>query len=304
MEGVPETLTAKTTKSFPALSPTGGRWCIVLAAVLWSTSGGLTKILTQDTVLGLNTPQLDPIQIAFFRVLFAGLVLLPGLRWREISFRPLMLLMVGCFALMNVSYIWAQAVGTAANAVFLQYTAPMWLYLASITWLGEPVDRRSTATLVLGLLGISVILWGGRQEAQLTTSLLALFSGITFAGVLLGLRLLRSASSPWLTVLNHLGGALALAPFLWYLAPSLPSLPQLLVLLLFGAVQLGLPYWLMAAGLRVVSPQEAGALTLLEPLLNPVWAYLASGERVPPFTLAGGAFILGGLLWRYWPRRG
>src|SRR5262249_4485995 len=60
---------------------------------------------------------------------------------------------------------------------------------------------------------------------------------------------------------------------------------------------------LVARGLRSVSPQEAGTLTLIEPLLNPVWAYLISGEVPSPWTLVGGGFILGALAWRYWPRR-
>jgi drug/metabolite transporter (DMT)-like permease len=59
----------------------------------------------------------------------------------------------------------------------------------------------------------------------------------------------------------------------------------------------------MARGLRSGSPQEAGTLTLLEPLLNPLWAYLVSPatETPTPFTFAGGACILGALAWRYWP---
>ena len=70
-------------------------------------------------------------------------------------------------------------------------------------------------------------------------------------------------------------------------------------------VQLGLPYFLIARGLRVVSAQEAGAITLLEPLLNPLWAYLVAPEVEQPrlYTIVGGSFILGGLLWRYWPRK-
>jgi drug/metabolite transporter (DMT)-like permease len=119
---------------------------------------------------------------------------------------------------------------------------------------------------------------------------------------MLFLRTLRTASSRWLTVLNHFGGALALLPFVLPLPPPTPV--QLVVLFFFGAVQMALPYWLVARGLRVVSPQEAGAITLLEPLLNPVWAYLASPETEAPAaaTYLGGAFILGALAWRYWPR--
>src|SRR5205814_10522904 len=73
-------------------------------------------------------------------------------------------------------------------------------------------------------------------------------------------------------------------------------------LAVYGAVQMALPYWLVARGLRSVSPQEAGTLTLLEPLLNPLWAYAVSGETPHDFTLFGGVFILGALVWRYWPR--
>jgi drug/metabolite transporter (DMT)-like permease len=282
-------------------SPAQGRLCIVLAAVLWSLSGGFAKLLTQDTALALNSPLLDPLVIAFYRVLFAGLVLLPVLGRRDFSFRPFMLVMVACFATMNALYVSAQVLGTAANAVLLQYTAPMWMYLASVWWLGEPSDRRSYLALLVGMAGIAVIIAGGLHDAQLSVIAIGLGSGVAYAGVILGLRVLRGASSRWLTVLNHLGGALVLVPWVWSL-PS-PSGTQLGVLVVFGAVQMALPYWLVARGLRVVSPQEAGTITLLEPLLNPAWAYLVSGEKPSPFTVVGGVFILGGLCWRYWPWR-
>jgi drug/metabolite transporter (DMT)-like permease len=115
---------------------------------------------------------------------------------------------------------------------------------------------------------------------------------------------LRAASSNWLTVWNHLGAALFLLPAALWQGTSLTS-PQVGVLAVFGVVQLGFPYWLMARGLRVVSPQEAGILALLEPLLNPLWAFLAAPEAEAPtiYTFAGGACILGALVWRYWPAR-
>jgi drug/metabolite transporter (DMT)-like permease len=126
-----------------------------LAAVLWSLSGAFTKILTQDaSVLHLEGEPVPGVLIAFYRVLFAGLALLPTLRARDISFRPIMLAMVVSFASMNILYVLAMAWGSAANAVLLQYSAPMWMYLASIWWLGEPADRRSSVALVVGLAGI------------------------------------------------------------------------------------------------------------------------------------------------------
>jgi drug/metabolite transporter (DMT)-like permease len=276
--------------------------CIVLAALLWSTSGAFTKVLTRDTLLDLNTPEITPLQIAFFRVLFAGAVLVPTLRRRDLSFRPMMLPMVATFAIMNATFVSALALGTAANAILLQYTAPMWMFLVSVWWLGERADLRSFAALLIGLVGVGIIIKGGWDEAKLSVIGLGLGSGVAYAGVVVCLRVLRDGSSRWLTVLNHLGSALVLVPFVWLL--PLPSPGQLGLLFLYGAAQMGLPYWLMARGLRTVSAQEAGTITLLEPLLNPIWAYLVSREEPAQATLIGGTFILGALVWRYWPRGG
>jgi drug/metabolite transporter, DME family len=293
----------------------GGRTCIVLAALFWSTSGALTRLLREDTGLGLERPHpVDPLQIAFYRIFFAGLVLSLFLRRGDFSFRPGMVAMVLCFALMNALFISAIALGSAANAILLQYTAPMWMYLAAVWFLHEPADRRGAVSLVIGLAGIAVIVGGAVAEPQpeagsgrghpLLVLLLGLGSGVTYAGVVIGLRVMRDASSRWLTVVNHLGGAatLALVPQVWT-SPT-PSGPQFVVLFFYGALQMGLPYFLAARGLRTVSPQEAGTLLLLEPILNPVWAYLVSPatETLSPFTFAGGAFILGALAYRYWPR--
>jgi DME family drug/metabolite transporter len=288
--------------SVPSL--TRGRVYIALAAVLWSTSGAFTKILTKDTFFGLHEPHVWAIQIAFYRVFFAGLVLAPTLRLHDFSWRRLMLVAAVCFAVMNLLFVTAMDMGPAANAILLQYTAPMWMYLASIWWLGEPADRRSSVALAVGLVGIAVIV-GGTWEGggQMAVVAIALGSGVAYAGVMICLRVLRDVSPRWLTVWNHLCGALALVPFMWAL--PLPTWPQLACLVLFGALQMGLPYWLVTRGLRSVSPQEAGAITLLEPVLNPLWAYLVSPRTETPAaaTLLGGALIVGGLAWRYWPRR-
>lgn len=284
-----------------AITLAHGRWCIVLGTLLWSLGGGFAKLLTRDSALGLNLPPIRPEAIACYRVLFAGLVLLPTLRRCDLSFRRMMLVMVVCFGSMNYLYVRALTEGSAANAILLQYTAPLWMFLASVAWLGERADRRGLLALAIGSLGILVIILGGWHDAQLPIIALGLGSGVAYAGVMICLRVLRDASSRWLTVLNHLFGALLLLTYVLGEAP--PTVPQLMVLILFGAVQMAFPYWLVARGLRAVSPQEAGTITLLEPLLNPFWAYLVAGEVPSSYTYAGGAFIVGALAWRYWPRR-
>jgi drug/metabolite transporter (DMT)-like permease len=282
-------------------TPAQGRLCIVAAAVLWSTSGAFVNLLTEPTALHLNEPRPDHLVMAFYRCLFAGAVLSLALCRRNFSYRPLMLVMVLCFALMNVTFVSALALGRSADAILLQYTAPMWMYVASVWLLREPSERRGTVALAMGLVGIGVIIAGGWQGEQFWPAALGLTSGVTYAGVLICLRLLRRESSRWLTALNHLCGALVLLPWMWVYPTPTPA--QLAVLGCFGVFQMASAYWLVARGLRVVSPQEAGTLTLLEPLLNPLWAYLISPQKeaLQPATYLGGALILGGLAWRYWP---
>jgi drug/metabolite transporter (DMT)-like permease len=207
------------------------------------------------------------------------------------------------FAVMNALFVSAMALGSAANAILLQYTAPMWMYLICVWLLREPADPRGAVELVIGLIGIAVIVCGDWAGEQLPVVALALGSGIAYAVVMIELRVQRNASPVWLTAFNHLAAVVVLAPFVWKM--SLPSGPQFGVLFVYGVVQTSVPYWLAARGLRSVSPQEAGTLTLIEPLLNPLWAYLVSPQTEAPngYTLAGGACIIGALVWRYWPVR-
>ncbi len=288
-----------------ATAPSLGRarLCIVLAALLWSTSGAFTKLLRENTGFGLNEPAIDPLTIAFWRVLFAAAVLLPLVRRHELTFGPALWLMGLAFALMNALFISAMALGSSANAILLQYTAPMWVYLIGAGVLGESADRRGTVALGIGLVGIAVLVAGGWAGSRLPAVALAAGSGLSYALVLIGLRFQRGSSSRWLTAFNHLFSAVVLAPLVW--REPLPSGPQLAVLFVYGTVQMALPYWLLAVSLRRLGAREAGMLTLIEPVLNPLWAYLASPATEAPtvWTLAGSACIVGALAWRYWPVR-
>jgi drug/metabolite transporter (DMT)-like permease len=178
--------------------------------------------------------------------------------------------------------------------------------VACIWLLGEPADRRGVGSVLIGTVGIAVIVAGGWQGGNLPVILVALTSGAAYAVVVLGLRVLRDESPLWLTVLNHLFAGVALLPFVAALPP--PSPAQFSVLFLYGSLQMALPYWLMARSLRALSPQEAGTLSLIEPVLNPLWAFLVTlGSPQPEvpkwYTFLGGAVILMALAYRYWPQR-
>lgn len=301
-------------------SPVSSRLLLVLAAVLWSTGSLFMRLLETPTVLGLHEPALTPIQKAFYRALFAGLCLVPLVRFRDVRFRPAMGVLVGTFAIMNALYISALGLGSAANAIFLQNSSPVWVFFLGLWLLGEKADRRSFYAILIGFVGVVVIVagnWprgddaGGAQQIEVL--LMGIGSGATYAGVVLLLRYLKDESAVWLMMLNLLGTAAMLgAYFLFKLGPeglwnwlTVPTARQFVFLAFFGAIQLAAPYVIFARSLRSVSPNEASIITLLEPVLNPVWAYLIDPERETPtwWTAGGGALLLAALVWRYAPRK-
>jgi drug/metabolite transporter (DMT)-like permease len=305
----------------PPASAEFARACLVLAAVLWSLGSLFVRFLREPTALGLHDPPLTPLQIAFFRGLFGGLVLLTLVRRVDLSFRPVMGAMVLTFTIMSGLYMSALGLGPAANAIFLQNTAPVWVYLFAVYVLGEAGNRRGWQAALLGGLGAVVIVAGNwprdlppdEQQTQVLILLMGVGSGMWYAGVVLFLRVLRHESPAWLIALNLVGTAVTLGLYVllrygvagfveWVTAPTAG---QLALLLVFGVVQMATPYWLFARGLRTVSPHEAGIITLLEPLLNPLWAYLITPEKDTPTPAmwAGGGLIFLALVWRYVPDR-
>lgn len=273
-----------------------GRRCVVIAAVLWSLSGVITKRL----------PGVDGPTIAFYRGLFAGLSLLPLVPRRSIVFRPSMLPLVFIFAGMTAVYISSVTLTTAANAIFLQYSSALWTVPASLLILRERPDRRTIAGSVVAAIGIGLIVVLNRGQGGPNDRLgilLGLGSGLGYGLVAVLMRGLRDVNAMWLSVVNNLGGALVLGAGLALVRGGLPvpSATELLILFLFGAIQMAIPYALFARGLRDISAPEAGLITLVEPLLNPLWVWLFVRE-VPEFsTFLGGTFLLAGVAIRYVP---
>ncbi|VTR94964.1 membrane protein : Uncharacterized protein OS=Isosphaera pallida (strain ATCC 43644 / DSM 9630 / IS1B) GN=Isop_3288 PE=4 SV=1: EamA: EamA [Gemmata massiliana] len=305
-------------------SLTSARLYLILAAVLWSLGSVFMRLLREPLGLGLSDPLLNPLQIAFYRGLFGGLVMLAMVRRAEMTFRPLMIGMVSAFAVMSGMYLSALD-GPAANAIFLQNTAPVWVYLFAVLVLGERSDRRGWLAVLLAALGAGVIVvgnWpreapsdvdGSQHTKEMIQLLLGLGSGVVYALVVLFLRALREHSAAWLVAINLLGSAAALGLFVLLTegAPAFvewvtaPTARQIVVLMTFGAFQMAIPYWLFARGLRTVSPQEAALITLIEPLINPIWAYLITPHKDTPneWMFLGGGLILFALVWRYLPTR-
>lgn len=237
----------------------------------------------------------------------AVLALIPAARrgwtWRT--------LVVGCaYAATLILFVQATKLTTAANAIFLQSTAPLYLLLLG-PWLLKEKVRRADLWLML-LVGVGVTLFFVGRQAPLRTApdpvtgnVLAVISGAAWALTLAGLRWLGhhgGGGDPGMATVA-VGNALA---FLVCLPKALPvtfSLHDTVVIGYLGVFQIGLAYLFLTRGVRRISALECSLLLLAEPALNPVWAALVHGERPGFLNVVGGVLILAASLGRALRRR-
>ncbi len=288
--GVPST---RSPTASPVPSVAVGRGLVVVAALLWSSSGLFAKA---PFFVGWPAAVL-----AFWRAAFACVILLPLVRRPQFSWQLVPALLT--FAAMNYTYVKALVEGSPANAIWMQSTAPIWVLIVNAFVLKEAVNWRDWLLLICCLLGISLILvceWRSLDSSHPFSAVLyGVASGVFYAGVVLSLRQLRRFDSAWLVGLNHLATALLLAPAL-VTSESWPnSAAQWGLLAAFGMLQMGLPYVLFARGLRALPSHEAAGIGLLEPLLMPLWVFVAWGIRPAWWTMVGGGLILCGLTVKY-----
>lgn len=270
-----------------------GRLSVLAAAVLWSTSGLFAK---QDLFTVWPEATRGAL-LAFWRALFAALILLPFVRRPRWNWRLLPL--GACFVAMNVSYLTSMTRTTAGNAIWLQAVYPWWVLLFSVAFFRQPVARRDLVPLAFGALGVALILaMEFRHGGNLVGVVSGLASGLFYAGVVVLMWRLREEDSAFLVALNHAVAALFLLPVVVYL-DQWPSGRQLSVLAGFGILQMAIPYLFLARGLRTVGSQEAAVIGLAEPMLVPLWVYWVGLETPAWWTIAGATLIFVGLLLRY-----
>jgi len=268
-------------------SPGRARLGVLAAALLFSTGGAAIKAagFTGWQVASLRSG------IAAVAVLLLSRQARTGWTWRAVA--------VGlAYAATLVLFVLATRLTTSANAIFLQATAPLYLLALGPWILHERIDRRDLLVMAALAAGLACF-FVGREPSYLTApdpasgNLLAALSGLTWAITVVGLRWLgKHGGAPTAAIVSGNFAAFAAAlPFAWPLG-SHPIRDWLLVIYL-GVFQIGLAYILVSAAVTVLPAFEVTLLLYLEPALNPVWAYLAHGERPGARALLGGTIILG-----------
>ncbi|MFN8358557.1 MAG: DMT family transporter [Candidatus Kapaibacterium sp.] len=252
---------------------------LALTAVLWSTGGLLIKSV-----------QWDPIAIAGMRSAIASLLLLavsgkPRFTWSRAQIG-------GAIAYMAtvVLFVMATKMTSAANAILLQYTGPIYVALFGRWYLGERTTRLDWITIGVVLLGMGMFFMDSLSTEGMAGNLIAIASGVAFAWLALFLRKQKNERPEDSLLLGNWLAAVVAIPFI--ATSGMPSKESWVGMALLGIVQLGFSYVLYAKAIRHVSALEALLVPVIEPILNPVWVMLFLGETPQQWAIAGGCVVL------------
>jgi len=248
------------------------------AGALWSLGGLLIKWV-----------EWNPLAIAGARSAIAALLLFAVLRRPKLTWSSAQVGGALAYAATVILFVAANKLTTAANAILLQYTAPIYTAILGAWFLGERVTWGDWVTVAVVIVGVALFFLDHLTFGGLAGNLLSLVSGVTFAGVAVFLRKQKDDSALESVLMGNMVTALIGLPFMFQ---GTPGGQTWLGLILLGVFQLGLSYVLYTAALKRITALEGMLIAAVEPLLNPVWVFLAMGEQPGPWALVGGALVL------------
>lgn len=250
---------------------------LLVAASLWSTGGVLIKGVEW------NGLAISGARSAIAAITMWALLRRPRFTWSRSQLGGAI-----AYAASVLLYVSSVKHTTAANAILLQYSAPIWIALFGNWFLGEHTTRFDWLTIAVSLGGMSLFFRKGLTSPSFWGDLLGALSGVTIAWMTLFLRRQKLDSPTESVLLGNILAALVGLPF----AEHMPAVSDWPALLALGALQLGLSYFMWSRAIKHVSALEAILFSMLEPILSPIWVMLLVGERPDGWALVGGALVL------------
>ncbi len=257
---------------------------VVIAVLLWSTGGMFIKLATN----------LDAYQVTFFRSLLAGLTVLIITRKNGLRINIFGVIASIIYATLLFLFVWATKHTTAANAIFLQYTAPIYILILAPFVIGEKFHVRDLVTVVFCIAGMSLFFVGDLSIGDYQGNIAALGSGIFLGLYIMLLKHPKAVGmNPVITVIY---GNFLLA--LLTLPSGIAAFPtatwrDYAAVGFLGIFQIGIAYIFFIKGVTGgTRPLDASIIGFIEPLLNPVWVFLFVGERPSNWAVLGGSIIV------------
>jgi len=251
---------------------------LVITALLWSMGGLLIKLV-----------DLNSVAIAAGRSIIAAIIIMIVMGVPDFKIKKYEAFGALSYTSTVILYVSATKLTTAANAILLQYTAPVYVALLSSYFLNEKITAYDWFTILIVVLGMSLFFFDKLAGGSLLGNILAILSGLGFALTAIFLRKLKDGKPINLVIYGNILTGIIGMPFL---LGKVPSGSSIIGLILLGVFQLGISYIFYSEAIKNVSALEGILIPILEPILNPVWVFIFIGERPGFWSLIGGLIVL------------
>ena len=259
---------------------------LIIAAVLWSTGGMLIKLINWNPVAIAGTRSGISAILMFFYILLFRKNINPRKILQKGKYKWIGAVI---YALTVIGFVVANKLTAAANVIFLQYTAPIWVALLSGWLLKERVSKFDWTIIIIVIAGMALFFVGDIQTGHILGNFLSVLTGLFLAGVVLMLKMQKNSTAIEMTFLGNLLTFVVSLPFI--IGP-LPDFQSIIGLVLLGIFQLGIAYILFSEAVMHVTALEAILIPVIEPLLSPIWVFLMIGEEPSFFAVIGGLIVL------------
>lgn len=258
---------------------------IFLAALLWSTGGALIKVTS-----------LDAFQTSLWRSLFASLVIALFARPQKLALDSTTVVASLAYAATLILFVLGTKLTTAANAILLQYTAPIYVLVLAHAFLDEKITRIGGITVALCVMGMAIFFLDKLSPEGMVGNISALCSGIAFAVMTVFLRKNKGGEPVSAILFGNIWIVVSCAMISLAQNPSLEafslSSKDAMVTGFLGVFQIAIPYMLFVYAIKHIPALEASLLSMLEPILNPIWVMLFVGEFPSVNAAIGGSVII------------
>jgi drug/metabolite transporter (DMT)-like permease len=261
--------------------------CVVAASLLWSTGGLLIKMVDWNpiAIAGIRSGISSLVMLAFWYVLTKRLPRLPDKTALFAAVNYVILVML---------FVTANKLTTSANAILLQFTAPAWALLIGGVYFKEKFAKRDYITVFVVFIGMILFFLGDLGGGKTLGNIIAIISGISMAIMIILLKRVKNHKPLEVVFWGNLLTFFIAIPF--YGTITLTQ-SNVMGILLLGVFQLGLSYIFFTKGIQNVSVLEGILIPVLEPLLNPIWVLIGTGEMPSQYALIGGAIVMAAVIY-------
>ena len=256
-----------------------GILAVFLTAILWSSGGLFIKLIS-----------LDSMELSFFRCAIAAVVFALMFRKRILKLNSLALLNSFAYAAVLILFVIATKTTTAANAIFLQSTAPIYVLIFEPLLTKTKWERINIITIVVCFLGMILFFMGDLTPGDIKGNIAALLAGVAFAAFFLGMKKNEPKYGESSIFYGNVIVALICIPFITDMNSI--SLQDFAMVSFLGVFQIAFAYALFSYGLKRIIAVEASIISMFEPVLNPIWVFIGYGEVPSFYAIIGGIIIM------------